>query len=71
MKCNVVESHLDMAYNVKMDSHSHFITDIKTFAVSVTPFEVGANTGHLDNDTKKKMHNLHIFCKKRHQVEAG
>ena len=41
------ESRLDTAHRLKAESYSHFTTDIKTHKVTVTPFELGAHTGHM------------------------
>ena len=57
-------SRLDTAHNLKMESYSHFTTDIRTHTVTVTPFEVGAQTGHINQDNKKRLHTLHTFCTK-------
>ena len=58
------ESRLDTAHRLKTESYSHFVTDIKTHKVTVTPFEVGAHTGHINSDNKKRLHALHSFCTK-------
>ena len=58
------ESRLDTAHRLKTESYSHFVTDIKTHKVTVTPFEVGAHTGHINSDNKKRLHSLHSFCTK-------
>jgi hypothetical protein len=58
------EARLDTAHNLKMESYSHFTTDIRTHTVTVTPFEVGAHTGHINQDNKKRLHTLHTFCTK-------
>jgi hypothetical protein len=47
-----------------MDSYSHFTSDIWTKTVAVTSFEVGAHTGHINQDNMKRLHTLHTFCTK-------
>ena len=58
------EHRLDTAHTLKMNSYSHFSSDIKTHTVSVIPFEVGSHTGHINNDNKKRLHTLHSYCSK-------
>ena len=58
------ETRLETAHKLKMESYSHFITDIQSHTVSVIPFEVGAHTGHISRDNKDRLHSLHKFCKK-------
>ena len=58
------EARLDTAHKLKTESYSHFVTDIRTHSVTVTPFEVGAHTGHINNDNKTRLHMLHSYCKK-------
>ena len=58
------EPRLDIAHTLKMNSYSHFSSDIKSHTVTVIPFEVGAHTGHLNNDNRKRLHTLHSFCTK-------
>ena len=58
------ELRLDTAHRLKTESYSHFVTDIKTHTVTVIPFEVGAHTGHINNENKKRLHDLHRFCTK-------
>ena len=58
------ELRLDTAHRLKAESYSHFVTDITTHTVKVIPFEVGAHTGHINNENKKRLHDLHRFCTK-------
>ena len=58
------EARLDTAHKLKTESYSYFVTDIRTHSVTVTPFEVGAHTGHINNDNKTRLHMLHSYCKK-------
>ena len=58
------ETRLDTAHKLKTESYSHFVRDITTHTVTVTPFEVGAHTGHINNDNKKRLKTLHSFCTK-------
>ena len=58
------EPRLETAHSLKMESYSHFSTDIKTHTVTVIPFEVGSHTGHISNDNKKRLHTLHSYCTK-------
>ena len=46
------ESQIEIAHTLRSDSYSHFVNDIKAYAVSVTPFEVGAQTRHISNENK-------------------
>ena len=58
------EARLDTAHKLKSDKYSHLVSDIKTHTVTVTPFEVGAQTGHINSDNKLRLHKLHGFCTK-------
>ena len=58
------ESRIDTAHSLKSESYSYFSTDIKSHSVSVIPFEVGSNTGHISRENKDRLHTLHKFCKK-------
>ena len=58
------ETRLDTAHKLKTESYSHFVRDITSHTVTVTPFEVGAHTGHINNDNKKRLKTLHSFCTK-------
>ena len=55
------ESRLDIAHKLKAESYEHLVTDIRSHSVTVTPFEVGAQTGHLNMDNKRRLHKLHSF----------
>ena len=58
------EARIEIAHSLKSDSYSHFASDITAYTVSVTPFEVGAHTGHISNENKKRLQSLHKFCTK-------
>ena len=58
------EPRLDIAHTLKTNSYSHFSSDIKSHKVKVIPFEVGSNTGHINNENKRRLHTLHSYCMK-------
>ena len=58
------EVRLETAHKLKMEKYQHFSTDIKSYSVSVIPFEIGSHTGHVNNENKKSLHLLHSYCKK-------
>ena len=58
------ETRLDTAHKQKTEAYSHFFRDITSHTVTVTPFEEGAHTGHINNDNKKRLKKLHSFCTK-------
>ena len=58
------EARLDIAHKLKENSYAHFLTDIRSNSVTVTPFEVGAHTGHINIENKKRLHSLHSYCTK-------
>ena len=58
------ETRLDTAHRLKTEAYSHFVRDIKSHTVTVTPFEVEAHTDHINNDNKKRLQTLHSFCTK-------
>ena len=47
----------------KTDKYAHFLTDIKTYAPSLTCFEVGVR-GYLTKDNMDKLKDIHSLCKK-------
>ena len=47
------EQRIDISSRLKSDKYQHFLTDIKSHAVTVTPFEVGSHTGYISTITKK------------------
>ena len=58
------EARLEKAHKLKDDKYSHLVSDIKSHTVTVTPFEVGAQTGHINSDNKQRLHKIHSFCTK-------
>ena len=58
------ETRLETAHKLKTESFSHFVTDIQSHRVTLTPFEVGAHTGHINNENKNRLKTLHGFCTK-------
>ena len=47
-----------------MDILYYLVNDVSTYKVSVQPFEVGSHTGYISRENKKRLANLHKFCKK-------
>ena len=45
-----------------MVNHQHFQTDIKKYRTTVTPFEVGAQMGHISEENNQKLKQIHKFC---------
>ena len=58
------ESRLETSHTLKMVSYKHLTSDIRTHTVTVIPFEIGAHTGHINQDNKKRLHTFHTFCTK-------
>ena len=58
------ETRIQIAHNLKYEKYQHFTTDILTYRVSVTPFEIGSHTGYATRENKKNIGKLHKFCKK-------
>ena len=58
------ENRIETAHNLKMEKYQHFLNDVSAYKVSVQPFEVGSHTGYISRDNKKRLANLHKFCKK-------
>ena len=58
------EKRIDVANKLKKEKYQHFLKDITQFKATVTPFEVGSNTGHISQRNKQSFHLLHKYCKK-------
>ena len=58
------EQRIETANTLKMNSYTHFTSDIRSHTVSVIPFELGSNTGHISKENKKRLRSLHNFCRK-------
>ena len=59
------ERRIEVANTLKADKYQHFSRDIQTHTVSLTPFEVGSNTGFITRDNRKRLQSLHKFCSKQ------
>ena len=58
------EGRLDISHKLKKEKYQHFETDISTYSATVTPFEIGSNTGFINRDNKLHLHKLHKYCKR-------
>ena len=58
------ETRISTAHNIKLEKYQHFSTDINTYKVSVTPFEIGSSTGYITRENKESLRKLHKFCKR-------
>ena len=58
------EQRIEISNKLKSDKYQHFITDITSHTVTVTPFEIGSHTGYISTQNKKNLADLHKFCKK-------
>ena len=58
------EKRINVANNLKAEKYQHYLTYITHFTPSVTPFEVGPNTGFISQGNKKSLSQLHKYCKK-------
>ena len=47
----------------KLDNYTHFLTEITTYTLSITSFEVML-MGHIIKDEMKRLHEIHRFVKK-------
>ena len=57
------EQRIETSNQLKFKKYKHFLTDIKTYKPSLTPFEVGAQTGYISKENRKNISNIHKFCK--------
>ena len=58
------ETRILEAHRIKTEKYQHFQSDIKSYKVSVIPFEVGSHTGYISRDNVSRVNALHKFCKK-------
>ena len=58
------ETRISTAHNIKFEKYQHFSTDINSYKVTVTPFEIGSNTGYITRENKERLKKLHKFCKR-------
>ena len=58
------ESRLEISHSLKTEKYQHFVTDVTSYKTSVTAFEIGSQTGYINNENKENINKLHKFCKK-------
>ena len=58
------EARLEISNKLKTEKYQHFVSDISSYTVSVTAFEVGSNTGFINRQNNETFSKLHQFCKK-------
>ena len=56
------EHRIKIAHELKFQKYQHFMSDIKSHTVKVTPFEIGSHTGYISTENKRSIHSLHKFC---------
>ena len=59
------ETRISTAHNIKFEKYQYINTDINTYKVSVTPFEIGSNTGYITRENKEGLKMFHK-CKGSH-----
>ena len=59
------ETRIEIANRLKMNKYQHFEKDIRSHTASVTPFEIGSNTGFVTRENKRRLQSIHKFCKKQ------
>ena len=57
------EHRIEAAHKLKTEKYQHFLTDIKSFKPSVTPFEIGSHTGFVSTSNRRNLTEIHKFCK--------
>ena len=57
------EHRINTSYKPKSEKYEHFLTDITSFKPSVTPFEIGSNTGFITSRNRTTLKKIHTFCK--------
>ena len=60
----LAEHRIKSARELKYQKYQHFISDIKSHTVKITPFEIGSHTGYISTENRKAIHSLHKFCEK-------
>ena len=56
------EHRIKTAHELKYQKYQHFMSDIKSHTVKVTPFEIGSHTGYISTENRRSLHSLHKFC---------
>ena len=57
------EQNIEERHRYKTNKYSHFQTDIATATVQVLPFEIGANTGYINQRNKTTIKEIFEFVK--------
>ena len=58
------ELRISSAHNLKLEKYQHFSTDILRLKTTVTPFEIGSNTGYISRENKENIKRIHKYCKR-------
>ena len=58
------ELRISAAHNLKLEKYQHFSTDILRLKTTVTPFEIGSNTGYISRENKENIKRIHKYCKR-------
>ena len=58
------ETRILEAHRIKTEKFQHFQSDIKSYKVSVIPFEVGSHTGYISLENVSWVNAVHKFSKK-------
>ena len=58
------ELRISTAHNLKLAKYQHFSTDIFRFKTTVTPFEIGSNTGYISRGNKENIKRIYKYCKR-------
>ena len=57
------EQNIEERHRYKTNKYSHFQTDITSANVKVLPFEIGANTGYINQRNKSTIKEIFEFAK--------
>ena len=58
------EHNISSKHQFKMNSYSHFESDITNYKTKVDAFEIGAR-GYVSPENKGKLKSIHSFCDKK------
>ena len=64
------ELRISAAHNRKLEKYQHFSTDILRFKATVTPFEIGSNTGYVSRENKENLKRIHKYCKREIKLKT-
>ena len=64
------EHRIEISNKLKTEKYEHFLRDITSYKPSLSAFEIGAQTGYINNQNKKTIGNIHKYCQKNIKLKS-